>query len=140
VSEEKPQPTLADVLDAQRKTYAKLLDIERLVTSLTNPQGSLAPRKSKTDPQHALLRTKMMRVWSTAKGSNYVFDGKDARAIAGLLKKSLPIDEVLARWERAVAAGCGSMRAFEANISNYAATTANARPVVTGDAYEGKAP
>lgn len=138
------EPTLADVLEALRKVYAKLLEVERRLQALEpskHPAARAAgqlietKRSVKPNPEHALLRAKLMAAWAQIKGSNYTFDGRDANAVAKLLKRSLTHEEIVARWSRAIGEGCGSIYLFDLNFAKWAPSTTSNRPVVAGDVY-----
>lgn len=139
---ETPTPSLADVLDAQRKLYAKLLELEKKIDAL-----SLKPEKRlleggggrKPNPQHSLLQGRLLAEWLRAKGARYEFSGRDAKAIAGLLKRSLGLEEVVTRWVYAVKNGCVSIFEFEMNLNKYTPVRESAREQVKpgDDLYQG---
>lgn len=139
---EAKEPTLADVMDGLRKVYGKLLELERRMDAQTSLGLAGGKRAKAPDPQHALLRGKLLAIWLKVKGSAYSFDGKDAAALRNLLKRGLAIEELEARWSRAIADGVGSLHVFDLNFSKYAPSTTNARPVLKAgqDAYQEKTP
>lgn len=138
------EPTLADVLEAQRATYRKLLEIERKLDK-AEAQGSLgvvASGKKKPNPQHVLLQGRLLSEWLKAKGEKYSFAPRDAKAISSLLKRSMTIDELVARWCFAFKNGCSSIFEFEMNFNKYIVVRETGREQVTAgvDLYSEKKP
>ncbi|MDX2014185.1 MAG: hypothetical protein SFW67_28560 [Myxococcaceae bacterium] len=144
MSEEKPPPTLADLLEAQRKTYALVLEVQRELREMrgTGKQPKLISGgvAKKANPEFALLRAQLLKAWAELKGHPYSFDGKDARAIGALLKRGVTPAEATVRWREAIKQGCGSIHLYELNFSKWVPSTTNNRPTVKGDIYAEKKP
>lgn len=126
-----------------RIIWKKLVEIEAKVDALKAPATQatlpLATGKKKTNPNHVLLQGRLIQAWLKAKGQRYSFaSGRDSKGVAGLLKRGMTNDELVARWEYAIKNGCDSIFNFEMNFNRYVPVSATSRPQVAGgtDLYE----
>lgn len=137
--------TNEDLLNALREHWKKIDALEKKIDKLLaeRPQQDRLslPGSTKTkNPQHALLRGKLLAAWAKTKGSKYSFEGRDAKALASLLRRGLELPAIEAQWVRAMKAGCASIFAFDMNFNAYNAVEGSTtRPSAAGtDLYAGQ--
>jgi len=123
-----------EVMEALRKLWTKVADLEKAILA-PNPQLAMkvAGRgKKPPNPLHTLLQGRLLADWRKVKLSQYQFAGRDAAAIRDLLKRSIPVDMLVARWNYAIKNGCDSVFSFEMNFNKWDPSQGSNRPVVEG--------
>lgn len=146
MTDETPAPrkpaSLDEVLNAMRTLWVKLDQVEKKLDAmivLPPPPAQMKqvelvrPKQTrKPNPMHTLLQGRLLSVWSATKGGKYGFAGRDAKAIADLLKRATSVDVLVARWTYAIKHGCDSIFSFEMNFNKWDPSVGSNRPVVEG--------
>lgn len=127
-----------EVMEALRRLWSKLADLEKKVDSLFTPKGQAAMKlagagaKKPPNPAHTLLQGRLLKTWVDVKGVRYAFAARDAKGIADLLRRAIPMDQLVARWVYAIKNGCDSIHSFEMNFNRWDPSVESNRPVVDG--------
>lgn len=129
-------PEGSEELKALRLVFAKLVELEKKIDLLSAPaaqaQMKMKAGSRPVNPMHALLQGRMLAEWMKVRGNRYEFHPRDAKAIASLLKRAMPMDEMVARWTFAFKNGCDSIFIFDMNFNKWSPSLQSTRPQVDG--------